>query len=332
MRSAKYRYPGAIAAGGLLVLTLLASTARAEITRTGDEPWYQQPAADIERAKALFAQAIDEHQRLLRGDARDLYGQALELWDNPDIRWNLALVLEDLGQYLQAHRQLESAYRWGEALGSERLLEVRDRMTSLETQHLARIEVSCDEGGADITLDGQPWFHGSGHQSMLVGPGEHYVVAHKSKFFLVTRSVSVAAGQVAQLNLPMDEDHLIEIRRWAAWKPWAAVSAGTVVAATGAALEHKALFRRDSAAQSLAHVCSGCPPTKSPRSYDRAISEHRFALIAFTTGGTATVVGLALAWINQVRIHRSEARPLGPIEVGPILSTNQVGISAQEKF
>jgi hypothetical protein len=96
--STSFRYLGAVAALGLLTLALLASTARAEITRTGSEPWYQQPTADIRRAKELFARAVSEHQQLKRGDARDLYDQALALWDNPDIRWNLALVLEDLGQ------------------------------------------------------------------------------------------------------------------------------------------------------------------------------------------------------------------------------------------
>jgi hypothetical protein len=200
--STSFRYLGAVAALGLLTLALLASTARAEITRTGSEPWYQQPAADIRRAKELFARAVSEHQQLKRGDARDLYDQALALWDNPDIRWNLALVLEDLGQYLRAHHQLESASRWGEALGAERLRDIRDRMTALET-HLARIDASCKEPATDITLDGQPWFHGSGQQSTLVEPGEHYVFARKAGFFPITSSILVAAGQVTRLDLAM---------------------------------------------------------------------------------------------------------------------------------
>src|SRR5512140_1984804 len=92
------RFIRAIAPPGLtmLLLVLTLPAARAESTRTGTEPWYQQSTADARlRAQALFQQAVDKHQQLLRGDAMKLYEQALTLWDNPDIRWNLALVLED---------------------------------------------------------------------------------------------------------------------------------------------------------------------------------------------------------------------------------------------
>lgn len=49
-----------------LVPTLPA--ARAEVVRTGNEPWYRQTSADArQRAQALFAEAVDKHQQLLRG-------------------------------------------------------------------------------------------------------------------------------------------------------------------------------------------------------------------------------------------------------------------------
>jgi hypothetical protein len=161
-----------VAAVGLTMLALILAVpvARADVARTGDEPWYRQaPEAARQQALALFAQAVDKHQQLLRGDAKGLYEQALALWDNPDIRWNLALVLDDLGEYLRAHEQLERALRWEAALGAERLGEVRDRMQVLETQRLARLEASSAEPGAEITLDGQPWFRGAfAHQATAV--------------------------------------------------------------------------------------------------------------------------------------------------------------------
>ena len=56
----------AAAAAGLamlaLALVLRVPAARAEVARTGDEPWYQQPPeAARQRAQALFAQAVDKH-------------------------------------------------------------------------------------------------------------------------------------------------------------------------------------------------------------------------------------------------------------------------------
>jgi hypothetical protein len=330
---------GPLAVGGendLFVVLEERDRVEGQVTRTGNEPWYRQANADVRtRARDLFTQALDKHQQLFRGDAAELYDQALALWDNPDIRWNLALVLEDLGKYLRAYQQLDGALRWGEALGAERLRGVRERMQKLEAERLARIEAACDEPGAEIRLDGDPWFRGAGRKTMLVEPGEHYLAARKPGFFPVIRSVSVNAGQVARVAFPMDADHALETRRWSAWKPWVAVTAGAVVTAVGAGLERQAIMRRDAAAKLLPDTCGsarGCTPTMSPTDYDRAVRNHRIAIGAFAVGGATLAVGLTMAWMNQVHVHRTEARAPGPIEVVPILSTDQVGVSAGLRF
>jgi hypothetical protein len=319
-------------------LVLALPAARAETVRTGGEPWYRQATADArQRALALFAQALDKHQQLLRGEAMELYELALALWDNPDIRWNLALVLDDLGQYLRAYQQLESALRWEAALGAERLREMRDRMRTLETQRLARIETSREEPGAEIKLDGQPWYRRAGHRSTLVLPGEHYIAASKPGYYPVTRSVYVLAGQQAQVPLRMDEDRLIETRRWRAWKPWAVVAAGVAVAAVGAGLERRALAHRDDAADVIVRSSKDAEngtvdDILIKGIYDRARTENALAIGAFAVGGTTVAVGLALAWLNQPRVHRAEARPPSRIELTPILSPHRAGLSALVRF
>lgn len=327
-----------IRAAGVVVLALVLAipAARAEVTRIGAEPWYLQSTANARlRAQALFEQAIDRHQLLLRGDAMELYEQALALWDNPDIRWNLALVLEDLGQYLRAHQQLESALRWKAALGDERLREVQDRMRTLETRRLARIETYREEPGAEITLDGQPWPGPGGHRSSLVLPGEHYIVASKPGYFPVTRSVYVIAGRQARVALPMDADRLIETRPWTAWKPWAVVAAGVAVAAVGAGLEAQALAQRNAAAETLGGGCHTltCDPTPPPALYGRAETRHTLATGVFAVGGTVVAAGLVLAWLNQPRAHRTEVRAPSRIEIEltPNLS-RRVELSAQVRF
>jgi tetratricopeptide (TPR) repeat protein len=316
-----------------LALVLAFSAARAETARTGDEPWYRQvPAAVRQQAQALFAQAIDKHQQLLRGDAQVLYEQALALWDNPDIQWNLALVLDDLGQYLRAYQELDRALRWGDALGPERRQQIRDRMRKLETQRLARIETYREEPAAVITLDGKPWLVHAGRRSMLVMPGEHYLAARKPGYFPVTRPVYVKAGQKASVSLPMDQDRFIETRRWTAWKPWALIGVGIAVAAVGAGLEWRAFAQRAAAAEVLVG-CEGlaCDPSTS-NLYNRAVVEHGLAISAIATGGAVVVSGLALAWLNQPHAHRTEARPPSRIELTPILSLHRAEFSALVRF
>ena len=331
--STRYLRIRAISAAVLAVLVLALPVARAETARTGREPWYRQVSADVrKRAQALFAKAIDKHQKLLRGDAQALYEQALALWDNPDIQWNLALVFEDLGQYLRAYRELESVLRWEESLGPERLHQVRDRMRGLETQRLARIETYREEPAAAITLDGKPWAPRDRRRSTLVLPGDHYLAARKSGYFPVTRSVYVKAGQQARVSLPMDEDRFIETRRWTAWKPWALIGAGVAAAAVGAGLEQRAFAHRDAAADALANCKALTCESASSGLYDRAGVEHGLALGAFSTGGAVIAAGLALAWLNQPRAHRTEARPPSRIELTPILSLRQVELSALVRF
>lgn len=320
---------------GLLVVALLTSTALADVKRTGSEPWFQQATANIGLADTLFMRAVDVHRQLLRGAARDLYDEALKQWDNPDIRWNLAIVLEDLGQYVEAHHQLEQALRWGSALGAQRLRDIHDRMAALEGQRLARIEASSDEPNAEITLDGQPWFRGPGRRSALVLPGEHYIAAHKSGFFPVTRALAVSTGKAAHIALPMDKDQLVETRHWSVWKPWALASAGVVVTAIGVGLEQQAQKHLKTAMESLSDSCPdpvGCDPTTAPAAYRRATTERRIAVGALVAGGATLAVGLTMAWLNRLQVHRTEARAMPAIEVIPVVSTEQAGISAQLRF
>lgn len=327
-------YRAAVAAVGLLACAPWSSSVRAETRRSGAEPWYQT-TADIRSAKNMFAQAVDKHRQFLLPAAEDFYEKALVLWDNPDIHWNLALLLKNRGRPLLSYQQLEHTLRWGEALGAERLGQVRDQMRELEAKSLSRIEASSDEPGAEITLDGKHWFRGPGHQVTFVEPGEHYVSSLKPGFFPLVRSIAATAGQQERVALPMDEDRLVETRRWAAWKPWALASAGAVVAAIGAGLEFQVRHHQRSAVRALPGVCDmpdGCTPTEAAPVYDRAVVERRIAIGAFVAGGAAAAVGLTMAWLNQVHIHRTEARKPAPIQITPILSTEQAGMSAQLRF
>jgi len=335
-RAMGYRYIQAVGAVALFALALVtaAPAVHADVTRTGNEPWYQQATADARtQAQALFEQAIDKHLQLLRGGAMELYEQALALWDNPDIRWNLALVLDDMGKYLPAHQQLQLALQWDMALGTQRLEEVRERIRVLETQRLARIEARSDEPGADVRLDGQPWFRGAGSQSMLVTPGTHYIGATKPGYTQTTASVVVAAGEQYRVTLRMVVDHLIETRRWSVWMPWSVVAAGAAVGVVGAVAERQAIVHRNAAANALASTCDMrlvCPRTRPPDS-DRAVTDHWIAIGAFAAGGAAVAVGIVMAWFNQPKAHRPEV-PSSPVELIPTLSPDGAGISARVRF
>jgi len=313
-------------------LALVPLSAHADVARTGSEPWYQQSNPDDrERARALFVQARYQHKQLLRREAMELYEQALALWDNPDIRWNLALVLDDTGDYVRAHEQLEAALRWGAALGTERLREVQDQIRALETRRLARIYADSTEPGANVKLDGRPWFQGAGRHSILVLPGTHYIASTKPGYFPITVEMPVDAGEWYRVTLRMTADRLIETRRWEVWKPWSVFAAGIAAAAVGAGLEIEAFANRDRA-RAIADGCHtlACSP-HFMTVYDRARTEDQIAFGAFAAGGIAVAVGLALAWLNQPHAHRTEAVS-SPVEFIPTVSRSEADLSALFRF
>jgi tetratricopeptide (TPR) repeat protein len=326
----------AIAVAALSVLALIAATpaAHAQVQRTGREPWYQESTPEARRqAQVLFEQGVDKHLQLLRGAAMELYAQALVLWDNPDVRWNLALVLDDLGKYLSAHEQFEYTLRWDAALGADRLQQIRARMDVLERQRLARIEVDGTEPEADIQLDGQPWFRGVGRRTTLVTPGTHYVGATKPEYTPTSVSLTAAAGEQYRVTLRMRLDHPIDLRRWSAWKPWSVVAAGVAGLAAGAVLERQAFVYRDIAANKLRQVCDqdiACAPTPAPEN-DRARTDSRRAIAAFAVGGTAVAIGAVLSWLNQPRGEIPKVPP-SSFELVPTGSPGGAGISAQTRF
>jgi hypothetical protein len=290
-----------------------------------DEPWDRQTSGEArQRAQALFTQALDKHQQLLLGEALELYEQALALWDSPRTRWNLALVLESLGQYLRAHEELERARRWGAALDPELLRKVDDRMRALETERLAGIETHREEPLAWITLDGQPWPRDAGRRSKLVLPGEHYIAARKPGYLPVTRPVYVKAGEQARVALLMDEDRFLERRRWPSWKPWTVIAAGVAGAAVGAELVRRGFA--DRAAAKAMNLTSGSDL------FRRAELENGFGIGAIAAGGTAIAVGVALAWLNQPRAYRAEARAPSKIELTPLLSPQRAELSVRLRF
>ena len=314
-------------------LLLTTALAQADAPSTGNEPWYRESTPQArEQALALYLQAVEQHRQLLRAQARVLYEQALELWDNPTIRWNLALMLDDMGEYLHAHQQLEGTLRWGTALGEERLRKVHDRLAALE-KRLARIEADAAEPDADVKLDGEEWFRGPGRRSALVAPGTHYVGATKPGYTVAAVSTTLAAGERYRATLRMIADSPAEVRRWSVWMPWRVVAAGLVLSTVGAGLEWRLSVNRDAATQALTLACGAspsCPPTHSSAN-DRAATYSKLALGGLVAGGVVTVLGLALASFNRPTAQRSEA-PRSSVEIVPELSARETGVSAQIRF
>jgi hypothetical protein len=329
--------PRALRHAWMVTVCLLAGAAPARSQpEAAPPPWERDVSAEDRRlAEALFAQAVELHTHLLREQAVTRYEEALSHWENPEIRWNLVLLMKDMGQHLRAWEHLEAALAWGpdafDEPDREKLLAMQQ---TLLRQHLAVVEARCDRPDAELALDGKPWFRGPGEARQVVLPGEHVISARKPDYFPVARSIVVPAGAKGAVTVSLSVDGIFEQRRWTSWKPWAVIASGVVVGMVGAGFEWDAGRQLDWARRELAERCGGEPtcPAGTPNSYGRAQWEHRIGTGAMVVGATAAATGLALVFLNQPRAYRTEDRDGGSFELVPMEFPDTAGISARFRF
>ena len=318
----------------LVAVCLLAGTAFAQgQPQAAPRPWERDvPAGDKHVAEALFDQGVELHMRLLRDQAIARYEEALSHWDHPDIRWNLVLLMKDMGQYLRAWTHLEAALAWGpDAFDEHEQENLLAMQQMLLRQHLAVVEARCEQPGAEIALDGKLWFRGPGKARQVVLPGEHAITATKRGYFSMTRNVVLPAGGQGVITLSMSVDGVIEERRWQPWMPWAVFAAGMATGMVGAGLDWHAGRQVERARREFLDECDGalsCEPVTS----GRALWEQRIGAGAMVVGGTVAAAGLALVLLNQPRAYRTENSDRGTFELGPILSPGAAGVSARFNF
>lgn len=301
-----------------------------------ERPWHRGISDERkQQAQALFTEGGDMLERLMLREARARYEAALSHWDHPQIRFYLATVLHKLGQPLDAYEHLRQAARWGAGvLEPAEEQEARRLMRALLETELAAIDVRCDEPGAQIALDGKPWFVGPGAERRLLLPGEHVITAGKQGYFPVVEGVTVLAGKQASLVLALSQDEILFRRRWSEWTPWAVVAGGVVTGLVSTSLRAEARIHFEEAEQAFQEECGAvlqCPVARSSL-LDRARLEDRLALGALAAGGVIAAGGLIMTWLNRSHPYRTEAGDGADFEVVPLVGDGTAGVSARLSF
>ncbi len=308
--------------------------------RQGEEerPWAQGvPPENQKAALALFREANALVKESVFVRAAEKYREALALWDHPAIHFNMALALINLDQPIEVHEHLVAAMRYGPApLDSEKFENARSYKTLIEKQ-LARVELTCETPGASVALNGQVLFVGPGRYEGLVRPGQHTLVATKAGHEPTDMSRTLLPGETVKLDMKVfTAGELTRYkRRWSAWKPWAVVGAGALVAAGGGVLHLQA---RDSFRDFDAGIqlCQGCVPT--PELADkrsRGDSMQKLAFGTYAVGGAALVTGAVLVYLNRSQAYRispGEVVQEPALSVTPLLGKGERGLAATLRF
>ncbi len=306
--------------GGLLavaaILLIGAGTARAQDSGGDENLWSKGISAETrERALTLYREGNAQFEQSEYRGALASYRKAIEIWDHPAIRYNMAVSMIHLEQPLAAFTELGLALRYEAAPFSPEDYAQAQTYFKLLRGQLADLEVVCEEAGAEVRLDGELLFTAPGKATRTLAPGKHQLVASKKGYLTESRALNLTPGQ---LNVETVELVTLEAgtetrttRRWSGWKPWAVVGAGVGVAAIGAVFELKAQADIDEYDEDFAELCpTGCAEDELPGAVrdlkTRAELEDAIGLGAIATGGALIVTGAILVVLNQPRIETVE--------------------------
>ncbi|HEY1552244.1 MAG TPA: PEGA domain-containing protein [Kofleriaceae bacterium] len=317
---------------GLALLVVVAFAVSAHAQPAAPKPW-AVGVSDVEQTRALdiYKRANAEFEEARYAQALAMYREAITHWDHPAIRFNMVVCLVNLDQPLEAFDDLEIALKYGAGPIGAAVYEQALTYQKLLLGQLAKIKITSQERGAEITLDGAKLFTAPGSVTKLVMPGTHQVVATKAGFLTTTTPLVLLGGKTATADVELTRLAATAIvRRWSAWKPWVVLGAGAVVAATAGVLEWRSHENFESYDTSFAAACStGCGgpgepaiPSALASLEHRAKLENEGAVAMFAVGGAALAVGIIGVILNQPYAATLEKN----MTITPVVSAREAGI------
>jgi hypothetical protein len=306
-----------------------------------EKPWAKGvPQASQDKALAIYREGNTEFGASRYAQALAKYREAIKHWDHPAIRFNMAVCLVNLDQPLEAHDHLERALKYGvPAIGADAHAQGLTYRKLLDGQ-LATLEVTCDEAGAEVTLDGKPLFKAPGKSKQLLTPGTHHVVATKQGYMTENAPLVLLPGKTLAHDvklLPIQVSSKL-VRRWKARTPWLVVASGMGAAAIGGTALYFSKQEYDTYDALVAAQCPlGCNPDgpEGMQQVHASTEEHRtrarienvvgVSLVA--VGGTVAIAGLVGVYLNLPRrvIEHAPA-------VTPVITAGGAGASVQWSF
>lgn len=302
------------------------------------QPWAAGVSA-TKRATALrfFRAGNYFFGRSQYAKAQAEYRKAIPHWDHPAIRYNMAVCLIHLDRYLEAHRSMQRALRYGAAPLGAQLHSQALTSHKLLLGRLARIRVSCSEPDAQVSVGGAPPRRCDAMKTRWVMPGKHVVVAKKAGFLTATQSPILLGGRITRVRVKLlrVEAAFKMKRRWARWMPWTTLGVGAAVAAASVALLVLARSDIKDYDAKISALCadSGCAPGTVSTSItdieDRARAENVSGFVLLGLGGAALAAGITLVILNQPRAVRNRRPPEKPtVSVMP----GPAGVTATLRF
>jgi tetratricopeptide (TPR) repeat protein len=309
-------------------------------TQPSERPWAKAVTpAEQKLATDLFREGNGLLKESLFVAAAAKYREALAHWNHPGIHYNLALALLNLDQPVEVFTQLEEAMKYGAAPLDADKFEHAGRYKALIEKQLARVEVTCYQDAAIVSMDGRQLFFAPGRYEGLVRVGQHTIVAQKMGYITTQKSPMLPPGQKTTIDMKLfTADDLTHYkRRWPNWIPWTTLGAGVLLAGVGGILHWQASesfkqYDQGVARCAMAGMTGGCMPDGAlagKKASGENLQVGAFTLYAF--GGAAIVAGATLVGLNRARPFRVSPDS-DKVSLMPLMGPNGGGLVATIHF
>jgi hypothetical protein len=271
--------------------------------------------ANQRRALQLFQQGNVFFEQAKYTDAVAKYELALAAWDNPNIRFNMAVCLINMRQPLVAWEHLTRALRFGEAPLGKRLFSEAMTYQAALTSSLAELTVKTTQPEVKIMVDGGQVLVGNGEHTMKLLAGKHQLVATRTGYVTDSRALDLPAGEPVMTEITLTPEKVkvkLQVRRenyerrWRWWLPWAVAGSSVVFGAIGGGLYASARSEIRRYDDDLRELCPmGCDPATIPEPLkNREAAARRKSGIAigmWCGAGALAITGGVMAILNRPR-------------------------------
>lgn len=203
-----YLVPGVV----VLAVTVIIVPARAAAQSPARPPqiaaWQQASPEARQSADALFAAGSRLFRQWQFGEAEQKYRAALAHWQHPLIYLYLGRALEKQGDLEGAHEAVQRALRQQPPPFSAPDLQLAQDLRERLEARLARIEVHCEQEGAEVFFDGEPWFVAPGRHHRMARSGQHVIIARKQGYVPATKAIALTPGTLTRVEIRMGVDDI----------------------------------------------------------------------------------------------------------------------------
>jgi len=181
-------------------------------------------------AKRYLDQAVAAYERGDHLAALADFQRAYALYPTPNLRFNIAQVLIDLGRDVEAIEAYESFLAEERTASADARATAKDKVAEIQ-RRIGRLAVRCTAPSGEIAVDGKVIGTSPIERTLRLPPGEHQVTAQREQSLPFVAPVIVKAGELTTLKVDFKSARPVWKRGWF----WAMLS-GVVVASTGVAL------------------------------------------------------------------------------------------------